>query len=78
MVLPKKAVRYLQLSKSGRLRDAIAADEADVEDLSLILIATNKGLILRPFNEYIQDDEMRSRPEELVTGPDSQHDRDHP
>jgi hypothetical protein len=65
LILPKKAVRYLGLSTSSRFTD-VGDEESDPEDLSFVLIITNKGLILRPFKEYLLDDDMRMQPREAM------------
>jgi hypothetical protein len=49
LILPKKALSSLKISK----------DSEEVDSSSVILIATDKGLLMRPLADFIEDEEMK-------------------
>jgi hypothetical protein len=53
LILPKSAVRVLGASIDK------GNDEEDSEKSTFIVISTNKGLILRSLQDYLNDDEMK-------------------
>jgi hypothetical protein len=52
LILPKSAERVL-----GTKLDRLGGE--DSEKPTFVLIVTNKGLILRPLQDYLDDDDMR-------------------
>ena len=53
LILPKSAARVLGARIGTR------DDEEDSEKSTFIVISTNKGLILRSLQDYLNDDEMK-------------------
>lgn len=53
LILPKSAVRVLgaKIDKQG--------EEDDSDKPTFVIFATNKGLILRSLQDYLNDDEMK-------------------
>ncbi|MDG6907652.1 MAG: hypothetical protein JRN20_17915 [Nitrososphaerota archaeon] len=49
LILPKKAFRSLKMSNEAE----------DFDNTTVILIVTNKGIILRRLDDYLQDEEMK-------------------
>ncbi len=50
LFLPKKAFRFLNIPRE--------VDEDSSENLTVILIATDRGIIIRPLEDYLADKEM--------------------
>jgi hypothetical protein len=53
LILPKSVSRLLGARIDG------LNEESESDKLTFILIATSKGLILRPLQDYLGDDDMR-------------------
>ncbi len=49
VILPKKALSSLKISKEWE----------ELDSSTVILIATDKGLLMRPLADYIEDEEMK-------------------
>lgn len=49
LILPKRSYKLLKILKE--------TDESDVS--TVIMIETNKGILLRPLADYLEDDEMK-------------------
>ena len=56
LILPKSARRFL---KGGAGGGSAAWEGDEIEKPTFVLLATNKGLMLRPLEDYIADDEMK-------------------
>jgi hypothetical protein len=50
LIIPRKALSSLRLSKESE----------DMDTCSVILIATDKGLLVRSLSDYIEDEEMKN------------------
>lgn len=55
VILPKSAAKMLGTFPAGGNRNMVDEDEKP----TFILLATNKGIILRSLKDYLEDDEMK-------------------